>query len=148
MHLADGSPELIRRDSERGYVAVGVPVPQVCLGNPRVQTEYVWFQLDRSEQTCNLAKLLNPQLPLPLNQVPIPQSSEALTRLAVSVSLRFLKLIRYCSGRGGGLLRVRNEQAARRVTPNFSMSLMQFLLCKTFAMLWGSPLLIATCHCV
>ena len=44
VNLADGSPALIRRDTEQGYVGVGVPAQQVCSGNLRVKIEYVWFR--------------------------------------------------------------------------------------------------------
>ena len=43
MHSADGSPELILRDTGLGYAGVWAPEQQVCLENPEVKTICVWF---------------------------------------------------------------------------------------------------------
>ena len=41
-HLADGSPELILRNTVLGYAGVCAPEQQVCLENPGVKTKHVW----------------------------------------------------------------------------------------------------------
>jgi hypothetical protein len=38
VHLADGSPELIHRDTALGYAGIWAPEQQVCLENPEVKT--------------------------------------------------------------------------------------------------------------
>jgi hypothetical protein len=60
VHLADGSPELIRHDIERGYGAVRVPALQACSGNPLKKTRYVW----RHRETGSLAQIESSHQPL------------------------------------------------------------------------------------